>query len=106
MILISCSAELFIPVRISGEFALRICARYIEIMKRLISRRGFWFCLQRGLIAVSLVFLLSPCFVRADQVHMQNGDNYYGKIVSLDGDTLVLQSDVLGTIQVPRAKIA
>ena len=42
----------------------------------------------------------------ADQVQMQNGDLYSGKVVSLNADTLVLQSEVAGTLRLPRAKIA
>ncbi|HKS36482.1 MAG TPA: hypothetical protein VJW76_04780, partial [Verrucomicrobiae bacterium] len=42
----------------------------------------------------------------ADQVRMQNGDHYLGKVVSLGTNTLVLKSDVLGTVQLPREKVA
>jgi len=44
--------------------------------------------------------------VWADQVQMQNGDMYYGRVVSLNDQTLVLRSDVLGTIRVPRGRVA
>ena len=37
---------------------------------------------------------------------MQNGDRYVGKVLSLDTNALVLQSDVLGTVHLPRAKVA
>ena len=33
--------------------------------------------------------------VRADQVEMQNGDRYVGKVLLLNADTLVVDSDVL-----------
>jgi len=36
---------------------------------------------------------------------MQNGDLYYGRVLSLDTNTLVLRSDVLGTIRLPRGKV-
>jgi hypothetical protein len=42
----------------------------------------------------------------ADQVVMQNGDRYNGKVVSLTTNTLVLQSDVFGTINLSRSKVA
>ncbi len=42
----------------------------------------------------------------ADQVEMQNGDRYYGKVISLNADTLVIQSDVLGILRVPRRNVA
>ena len=44
--------------------------------------------------------------LRADQVEMQNGDRYAGKVVSMTPDAIVLQSDVLGKLALPRAKVA
>jgi hypothetical protein len=41
-----------------------------------------------------------------DQVQMQNGDQYGGQVISITSDTLVLQSDILGTLRLPRGKIA
>jgi hypothetical protein len=37
---------------------------------------------------------------------MLNGDRYVGRVVSLGADTLVIQSEVLGTLKLPRAKIS
>lgn len=37
---------------------------------------------------------------------MQNGDRYVGTVTSLTSDTLVLHSEVLGTVRLPRAKVA
>jgi hypothetical protein len=37
---------------------------------------------------------------------MQNGDHYNGKVLSLTNDLVVLQSDILGAITIPRAKVA
>jgi hypothetical protein len=42
----------------------------------------------------------------ADQVQMRNGDQYFGNVISLNKDTLVIQSDVLGTVRLPRGKVA
>jgi hypothetical protein len=42
----------------------------------------------------------------ADQVEMQNGDRYGGRVVSLSAESVVLQSDLLGKITLPRAKVA
>src|SRR6266478_4403008 len=42
----------------------------------------------------------------ADQVELQNGDHFVGRVVSLNAETLVLQSDILGTLKLPRAKVA
>lgn len=43
---------------------------------------------------------------RADQVTMQNGECYIGKVVTFSNETVVVQSDVLGVLKVPRGKIA
>jgi len=45
-------------------------------------------------------------FCAGDQVDMQNGDRYLGKIVSLNGSEVVFQSEVLGTVRFPRAKVS
>jgi hypothetical protein len=37
---------------------------------------------------------------------MLNGDRYLGRVVSMNSETLVLSSDVLGTMRLPRAKVA
>jgi len=59
------------------------------------------------LIPALAVLLLPSLALRldADQVETQNGDRYVGKVLSVNADTLVLQSDVLGTVKLPRAKI-
>jgi len=59
--------------------------------------------------AVRILGVLVTFFVlgaRADQVEMVNGDRYVGRVVSLNNETLVLQSEVLGTIRLPRARIS
>jgi hypothetical protein len=43
---------------------------------------------------------------QADQVELQNGDRFSGSVVSMTADSVVLQSDTLGKITVPRQKIA
>jgi hypothetical protein len=37
---------------------------------------------------------------------MKNGDHYVGKVVSLNNEVLVLQSEVLGSLHLPRAQVA
>lgn len=44
--------------------------------------------------------------MRADVLEMQNGDRYSGKVLSVSADTVVLNSEVLGKINVPRKKVA
>jgi len=56
-----------------------------------------------GSCALGICMTLST---RADQVNMQNGECYIGKVVTLSNETVVVQSDVLGTLKVPRSKIA
>ena len=58
-------------------------------------------------LSVAAAFLVAATALpaRADQVEMKNGDIYAGWVLSLNADTLVLQSDVLGKMQVPRSKI-
>jgi hypothetical protein len=51
------------------------------------------------------VVLTAPA-LKADQVELQNGDRLSGKVLSVTADTVVLQSDVLGKVNVPRQKIA
>ena len=59
-----------------------------------------------ALCCAALVLFLAPTALRADQVEMQNGDRYAGHVLSLNTNTIVLQSDVLGTLRLPRAKVA
>ncbi len=42
----------------------------------------------------------------ADQIEMQNGDRYAGLVSSMTADAVVLQSDLLGKITLPRNKVA
>ena len=42
----------------------------------------------------------------ADQIVMQNGDRYNGKVVSVSPTNVVFQSDVLGTVNLSRTKVA
>ena len=55
--------------------------------------------------AIALLALSTAC-VHADQLQMQNGDRYVGKILSVTADSVVLQSDVLGKVTVPRNKVS
>lgn len=56
-----------------------------------------------------LVLLLAALWSRpidADQIEMTNGDRYVGRVVTLGPDTLVVQSEVLGTLKLPRTRIS
>ena len=65
-----------------------------------------------GAVAVSVVaatvllLLAAAGSVLGDQVELQNGDRYVGEVLSLNAKTVVLQSEVLGTLRLPRNKVA
>ena len=66
---------------------------------------------RHGRVMVCVAFAMAllsfaPMWAQADQVEMQNGDRYVGNVVSLSADTLVLQNEVLGTVRLPRSKVA
>ena len=56
--------------------------------------------------AALLILLCLACHVVGDEVRLQNGDRYLGQVLTLDSKTLVLQSEVLGTLRLPRAKVS
>src|SRR5438105_14266741 len=54
-----------------------------------------------------LATLIGACFqLSADQIEMQNGDRYVGTVLSLNANTLVLHSEVLGDLTLPRVQVA
>jgi len=58
------------------------------------------------LFSASLLCIAVPLVTRADVLEMQNGDRYSGKVVSVSASVVVLNSEILGKINVPRAKVA
>ena len=59
-----------------------------------------------ALCCAAFVLFFAPIRLQADQVEMQNGDRYAGHVLSLNTNTVVLQSEVLGTLRLPRGKVA
>jgi uncharacterized protein len=59
-----------------------------------------------ALVGAALLLCGTAGRLQADQVEMQNGDHYTGHVVSLNTNVIVLQSDMLGTLSLPRAKVA
>lgn len=57
-------------------------------------------------LATTLGLCVLSLHVWADEVEMLNGDHYVGKVVALNADTLVIQSEVLGKLELPRQKVA
>jgi hypothetical protein len=60
---------------------------------------------RAGAVACFVLYLAASCAL-GDQVEMRNGDRYVGRVLSLDPGVLVVQSDVLGTVKLPRDKVA
>src|SRR5213075_1853458 len=54
----------------------------------------------------TVILVLATIWLRADQVEMHNGDRYAGTVLSLNTNTLVLRSAVLGTVNLPRGEVA
>ncbi len=61
--------------------------------------------LQNGLTVLLGSTLLICASLRGDQLQMQNGDHYAGKILSVTSNTIVFQSDVLGKLTLAREKV-
>jgi len=57
-------------------------------------------------VPICLAALLLAGTVFGDQVETVTGDRYVGRVLSLGKDTLVLQSEILGTLKLPRAQVA
>lgn len=58
------------------------------------------------LLVVSLVGNFATLALSADEVDLQNGDRYFGTVMTVTADTVVLDGEVLGKITVPRQKVA
>jgi hypothetical protein len=56
------------------------------------------------LFGIIFMFAAAPG-LRADRLDMKNGDRYFGRVISISGDSVVLESDVLGKITVPRKNV-
>ena len=52
-----------------------------------------------------LILRIGTLSVSADQVLMQNGDRYHGKVLSVSPTNVVFQSDVLGPVNLARSKV-
>ena len=59
------------------------------------------------IVRAGMIFaFLAPPWLQADEVDMRNGDRYFGTVLSVSADTVVLESNVLGKINVPRKEVA
>jgi hypothetical protein len=58
-------------------------------------------------VSWGMIFMFAAALrLQADQVEMQNGDRFSGKVLSVSADSVVLQSETLGKITVARKKVA
>jgi len=57
-------------------------------------------------LSSGIIFLFTAFTLRADQLEMQNGDRFSGKVLSVTADSVVLDNETLGRITVPRKKVA
>ncbi len=53
-----------------------------------------------------LLVALMPATLNADLIRMVNGDQYFGQVTSVDSKTVVLHSQFLGTLRLPRTSVA
>lgn len=58
------------------------------------------------LLGVGILLCALAAAARADQIEMQNGDRYGGKVLSMSTTNVVFESEVLGKINVPRKNVA
>ncbi len=59
-----------------------------------------------GWFGAAIVFgVIMPYLSRADQIVMQNGDLYHGKILSVSATNVVFQSEVLGVVNLARSRV-
>ena len=58
------------------------------------------------MLCAALVLFATASSLPADQVELQNGDRYVGHVLSLNSNSVVLQSELLGTLRLPRSKVA
>jgi hypothetical protein len=59
-----------------------------------------------GNLAVYTAALMFAAAAFADQIEMHNGDRYVGRVLSMSTNEVMMQNEVLGTVKLPRSKIA
>src|SRR5690242_9948945 len=99
---------------------MRVCLRSLFRKERMPVCKAFTgrlVCamrIKRQVVLSGIIFVFAFMFVfmfvfapglRADEVAMQNGDRYFGKVVSVSPKSVTLDSENLGKISVPREKV-
>jgi hypothetical protein len=64
----------------------------------------FRLCLARTAFVMAVAAVAMTA--RADVLEMNNGDRYSGKVLAVSAETVVLDSEILGKINVPRSRVA
>jgi len=59
-----------------------------------------------AMLCAALILFAGAGRLQADQVELKNGDRYAGHVLSLNSNSVVLQSEVLGTLRLPRSRVA
>jgi hypothetical protein len=59
----------------------------------------------RLLFFLTVMTAIVPSVIQADEVEMQNGDRLSGKVLSVSASTVVIESEMLGKVNVPRKNI-
>ncbi|PWU10216.1 MAG: hypothetical protein C5B50_25945 [Verrucomicrobia bacterium] len=72
----------------------------------MIQRPGRWLVGVLSVFGTGLFLCVLGPGAYADQLEMQNGDRYFGKVLSLSSDTVVVESEMLGELRLPRGKVA
>ena len=70
---------------------------------------GYALLMRKNLLSVSsgIIFVLVlAVWLHADELQVRNGDRLSGKVLSLSGDSVILESATLGKIAVPRKSVA
>lgn len=58
------------------------------------------------LTVMSGMCLLCASALKADELDMQNGDRYFGKVESVTAKDVIMNSEILGKITLPRSKVS
>ena len=69
--------------------------------------RPRWFAnrhVRAAVVCATFILATGGGRIRADQVVMKNGDRYSGSVLSLNAESVVIQSELLGKVTLPRGK--
>lgn len=61
---------------------------------------------RRAAVCAAFALLTAAGSLPADQIELKNGDRYAGHVLSVTTNTVVLQSDELGTLRLARSRVA